>query len=153
MNLYWSLKNSKNRVSEQRFVNSKFQGSIIYVHWMIGEGLCIKSEIPPTNHGNKARKGKVRILCVHIETSSLCAVFVNKNRCMSVLVSEEDKSIWFKKILMIHIKVSAMTRIFHWFFVWKMDPMSSILWLLYSPETVHCSTKNAYTSEITIFTL
>ena len=32
--------------------------------------------------------------CVHIETSSLRAVFVKKNRCISVrLVSEEDKSI------------------------------------------------------------
>ena len=47
-----------------------------------------------------------------------------------------------------------MTRIFHWFFMWKMDPMPgcdiSVLCLLFSPETVHCSTKNAYTSEITI---
>ena len=35
-------------------------------------------------------------LCVHIETSSLWAEFVNKNRCISVLlVSEEDKSIKF----------------------------------------------------------
>ena len=31
---------------------------------------------------------------VHIETSSLLAEFVNKNRCISIrLVSEEDKSI------------------------------------------------------------
>ena len=36
------------------------------------------------------------ILCVHIETSSLRAEFVNKNRCISVrLVSEEVKSIKF----------------------------------------------------------
>ena len=35
-------------------------------------------------------------LYVHIETSSLWAEFVNKNRCISVrLVSEEDKSIEF----------------------------------------------------------
>ena len=38
----------------------------------------------------------LRILCVHIETSSLWAEFVNKNRCINVsLVSEEDKSILF----------------------------------------------------------
>ena len=39
----------------------------------------------------------VGILCVHIETSSLWAEFVNKNRCpISVrLVSEEVKSIEF----------------------------------------------------------
>ena len=37
-----------------------------------------------------------RILCVRIETSSLWAEFVNKNRCISVrLVSEEVKSIKF----------------------------------------------------------
>ena len=34
------------------------------------------------------------ILCVHIETGSLWAEFVNKNRCISdCLVSVEDKSI------------------------------------------------------------
>ena len=38
----------------------------------------------------------VGILCVHIETSSLWAEFVNKNRCLSVhLVSDEVKSIEF----------------------------------------------------------
>ena len=37
-----------------------------------------------------------RKLCVHIETSSLWAEFVNKNRCISVrLVTEEVKSITF----------------------------------------------------------
>ena len=37
-----------------------------------------------------------RILSVHIETSSLWAEFVNKNRCISVrLVSEEVKSLNF----------------------------------------------------------
>ena len=36
------------------------------------------------------------VFCVHIETSSLWAEFVNKNRCISVrLVSEEVKSIKF----------------------------------------------------------
>ena len=42
--------------------------------------------------GTNARK--VHCGRVHIETSSLRAEFVNKNRCTSVrLVSEEDKSI------------------------------------------------------------
>jgi len=40
----------------------------------------------------------MRVLCVHIETSSLWAEFVNKNRCISVrLVSEQDKSMEFGK--------------------------------------------------------
>ena len=40
----------------------------------------------------------LRILCVHIETSSLWAEFVNKNWCICVrLVSEQDKSIEFWK--------------------------------------------------------
>ena len=35
-----------------------------------------------------------KVNCVHIETSSLWAEFLNKNRCISVsLVSEENKSI------------------------------------------------------------
>ena len=38
----------------------------------------------------------MRIICEHIETSSLWTEFVNKNRCISVrLVSEEVKSIKF----------------------------------------------------------
>jgi drug/metabolite transporter superfamily protein YnfA len=47
--------------------------------------------------GCNARKvncGRVYSAYVHIETSSLWAEFVNKNRCISVcLVSEEVKSI------------------------------------------------------------
>jgi len=39
---------------------------------------------------------RLRILCVRIETSSLWAEFVNKNRCISAsLVSEEDKTFNF----------------------------------------------------------
>ena len=45
------------------------------------------------------------MLFVHIETSSLWAEFLNKNRCISVrFVSEEDKSI-ILIILIIHIVV------------------------------------------------
>ena len=50
-----------------------------------------------------------------------------------------------------------MTRIFHCFFLCERwipcQAVTSVLILLSNPETVHCSTKNAYTSEITIFTL
>ena len=46
----------------------------------------------PITQGTKARK--VNCGRVYIETSSLWAEFVNKNRCISVrLVSGEDKSI------------------------------------------------------------
>ena len=68
---------------------------------------------------------QLRILCVHIETSSLWAEFVNKNRCISVLLlSEEVKSIKFVIILIIHIIVSYDQNISLIFFMWKMDPMS-----------------------------
>ena len=45
-----------------------------------------------------------------------------------------------------------MTRIFHWFFMWKMDPISGLC-LHYRPETIHCSTKDVYTSEKTFLAL
>ena len=52
-----------------------------------------------------------------------------------------------------------MTRIFHRLFLWKWIPclpcqaVTSVLCLHYRPETVHCSTKDAYTSEITFLAL
>ena len=50
-----------------------------------------------------------------------------------------------------------MTRIFHWLLMWKMDPIcqtsTSILCLYYRPVTVHCSTKDVYTYEITLLAL
>ena len=52
-------------------------------------------------------QGNLISLCVHIETSSLLAEFLSKNRCISVrLVSVEDKKhlIWI--IWIIHIIVS-----------------------------------------------
>jgi len=62
---------------------------------------------------------QLRILCAHIETSSLWAEFVNKNRCISVrLVSEEIESIKILIILIIHIIVFYDQNIS------KMDPMS-----------------------------
>ena len=49
-----------------------------------------------------------------------------------------------------------MTRIFHRLFLWKWIPcqaVTSILCLLFRPQTVHCSTKYPYTSEITFLAL
>ena len=49
-----------------------------------------------------------------------------------------------------------MTRIFHRLFLKKWIPcqaVTSVLCLLFRPKTVHCSTKNAYTSEITFLAL
>ena len=94
------------------------------------------------------------ILCVHIETSSLWAEFVNKNRCISVrLVSEEVKSINFDNFDNSHNS-------FLWpeYFIdflcekWiQCQAVTSVLCLHYRPVTVHCSTKHAYTSEITFW--
>jgi len=59
--LYWKLSNftlitlgliilvSEKVVSKQRFLNSKFRGSFVYVDWMIGEGLSVESRTPDTN--------------------------------------------------------------------------------------------------------
>ena len=49
-----------------------------------------------------------------------------------------------------------MTRIFHRLFLWKWIPcqaVTTVLCLLFRPKTVHCSTKDAYTSEITSLAL
>ena len=49
-----------------------------------------------------------------------------------------------------------MTRIFHRLFLWKWipcQPVTSVLCFLFRPKTVHCSTKNTYTSEITFLAL
>jgi len=66
----------------------------------------------------------LRILCVHIETSSLRAEFVIKNRCLSVcLVSEEVKSIKFDNFDNSHNSF-LWPEYFIDFFMWKMNPMS-----------------------------
>ena len=63
-------------------------------------------------------------LCVHIETSSLWAEFVNKNRCNSVrLVSEEVKSIKFDNFDDSHNSF-LWPEYFIDCFMWKMDPRS-----------------------------
>jgi len=50
-----------------------------------------------------------------------------------------------------------MTRIFHWFFLCERwipcQALTSVLCLHYRPETVHCSTKDVYTSEITFLAI
>ena len=51
-----------------------------------------------------------------------------------------------------------MTRIYHWFFYVKdgsrpCQALTSVLCLHYRSETVHCSTKDVYTSEITFLAL
>ena len=50
-----------------------------------------------------------------------------------------------------------MTRIFHWFFLCERwipcHALTSVLCLHDRPETVNCSTKDAYTSEITFLAL
>ena len=51
-----------------------------------------------------------------------------------------------------------MTRIIHWFFNWKMDPMSGCdmaadICLVFTLPPRDCSTKDAYTSEITFLAL
>ena len=87
------------------------------------------------------------ILCVHIETSSLWAEFVNKNRCISVrLVSEEVKALNFDN--------SHNSFLWPEYFIdflcerWiPCQALTSVLCLHYRPETVHCSTKDVYTSE------
>ena len=98
---------------------------------------------------------QLRILCVHIETSSLWVEFVNKNGCISVrLVSEEVKSIKLI-ILIIHI-IESYGHIPLIFLCERWIPclaVTPVLFLKYRPEAVHCSTKDAYTSEITVLAL
>ena len=68
---------------------------------------------------------------------TLWAEFVNKNRCISVrLVSEEDKSIEFFIDFLCERWILCQA-------------VTSVLCLHYHLETVHCSTKDAYTCEIT----
>ena len=97
-----------------------------------------------------------RLLCVQYETSSLWAEFANKNRCISVrLVPRRLKSINFDNLDNSHNS-------FLWpeYFIdllcerWiPCQASTSVLCLHYRPKTVHRSTKNAYTSEITFLAL
>jgi len=91
-----------------------------------------------------------RILCVHNETSSLWAEFVNKNRCISVrLVSWRLKALNFNNF--------DNSQNFSLIFLCERgipcQAVTSVLCLHYRPETVHCSKKDAYTSEITFLAL
>ena len=95
-----------------------------------------------------------RTLCLHIETSSLWAKFVNENRCISVrLVSEEVKSIdnfddSHNNFLWPEYFIDFLCKI--WI---PCQTSTSVLCLLYLPETVHYSTEDAQTSEITFLAL
>jgi len=78
------------------------------------------------------------ILCVHIETSSLWAEFVNKNRRISVrLVSKEVKSIKFDNFYYSHNSFLCEKWI-------PYQAVTSVLRLHYHIETVHYSTKDSY---------
>ena len=95
-------------------------------------------------------------LRVYIETSSVWAEFVYKKCLIVRLVSEEVKSIEILIILIIHIIVSYEQNISLIFLCERWNPcqaVTSVLCLHYRPETVHCSTKDAYTSEITFLAL
>ena len=62
---------------------------------------CLKSLT--SDQGYNARKLQLCILCVQIETSTLWAEFVNKNKCISVrLVSEKDKELNFENFNNLH---------------------------------------------------
>ena len=101
-------------------------------------------------------QGKLIAVAYTLRTSSLLAEFINKNRCISVrFVSEEVKSIKFENFDNLHNSF-LRTEYFIDFLCEKWIPcqaVTSVLCLHYRPETVHCSTKEVYTSEITFFAL
>ena len=84
---------------------------------------------------------QLRILCVHIEISSLWAEFVNKNRCISVrLVSEKVKIIKFwlshNRFLCPEYFIDFLCE--RWI---PCQSLTSVLCLHYRPETGNCNTK------------
>ena len=132
----WMIKISKISLQHFRFLLCIIVRSFIYMQ------------------GYNARK--VNCSCVHIETSSLWAEFVKKNRCISVrLVSEEVKSINFDDFDNSHNSF-LWPEYFIDFLCERRIPWqasTSVLCLHYRPETIHCSTKDAHTSEITFLAL
>ena len=78
------------------------------------------------------------ILCVHKEISSLWAEFVNNNRCIRVCLVSYDQNILLIFLCERWIPCQVLT---------------SVLCLHYRPETVNCSTKDVYTTEITFLPL
>jgi len=104
----------------------------------------------------KESKLQLRILCVHIETSSLWAEFVNKNRS-SVFVynPRRIKALNFENFDNSHNSF-LWPEYFIDFICKRWIPCQAetfVLCLHYRPETVHCSTKDAYTSKITFLAL
>ena len=104
------------------------------------------------SQGNKGKESwlRLRILCVDVETSSLWALFINKNKCISVpLVYEKDKHL----ILIINIIVFFHQNI-SLIFLWKMGPKCHSYFVYFTAQRQYTAVqKNAYTSEITIFKL
>ena len=116
----------------------------------------VKADIYTYPHYQGCSARKVNCSCVYSAyISSLWVEFANKNRCLSVRLVPGGG--WKHWILIIHIIVSYDQNIFHWFFLCEKwipcQTVASVLCLHYRPETVHCSTKDAYTSEITFLAL
>ena len=88
--------------------------------------------------------------------SNLWAEFVNKNRCIGVrLVSRKLKALNFDNFDNSHNSF-LRPEYFIDFVCERWIPcqaLTSVLCLHYRPGTVHCSTKDVYTSEITFLAL
>ncbi len=96
------------------------------------------------------------MLCVHIhiETSSLWAEFVNKNRCINVcLESEEVKAFNFDNFENSHNSFVWPEYFINYFCLIPCQAVTFVFCLPFRPTTVHCSKKYAYTSVITFFAL
>ena len=106
-------------------------------------------------NGRKVNWGRVYSAYI-LKPVLFWAEFVNKNRCISVrLVSEEVKSIKFDNFDNSHNSF-LWPEYFIDFLCKRWIPcqaVTSLLCLHYRPETVHCSTKDAYTFETTFFAL
>ena len=76
-----------------------------------------------SRQGYNARK----VNCVHIETSSLWAEFVNKNRCITVrlVYTRRLKALNFDNFYNSHYSF-LWPEYFIDYFMWKMDPMSGL---------------------------
>ena len=99
-------------------------------------------------------QGKLIAVACTLRTYWNWAEFVNKNRCMQCSFSIRVG--WKHSILIILIIVSYDKNISSIFLCERWIPCqasTSFLGLHYRPETVHYSTKDAYTSEITFLAL
>ena len=87
----------------------------------------------------------MRILCVHSKTSSFWAVFVNKNRCIKCSSSIPGGYNHLILInLIIHMIVNFLWSEYFIDFLFQKgscQAVTSVLCLLYRPDTIYCSTK------------